>query len=441
MPQARFTFSPGFIWGSATAAHQVEGNNTNNNWWAWEQQPEHIINGDKSGLACDWWGGRWKEDLDRAAETHQNSHRLSVEWSRIQPEPERWDEDALDYYRQMLQGVVERGLTPMVTLHHFTDPLWLSERGGWENDDTPALFVAFVKKVVEALQEYCHLWVTLNEPNGIVNLGYLLGVFPPGKGDLRLGFTVTRNLIRGHAAAYRAIHAIQKEAQVGVAFNYRPLTPLAKWNPLDRFLARMTHQVANLAFPNTLHDGRLDFFFWKERIPEAAGTQDFFGLNYYTAGLIGFALSPKTFWVRQAFDKGAELSSTGFLANIPEQFFKSMRWALRFKLPIYITENGVEDNGDDLRPRYMIQHIHQMWRAVTYSWPIKGYYYWSLVDNFEWERGWTQRFGLWGLDPKTQLRQRRASVDVYADICQHNAIRSEMVEQYTPRLMPLLFPG
>lgn len=441
MPQAIYSFFPGFLWGSATAAHQVEGNNTNNNWWNWEQQPGRIMDGDKSGLACDWWGGRWREDFDRAAETEQNAHRLSVEWSRIQPEPERWDEDALDYYRQILRGAVERGLTMMVTLHHYTDPLWLTERGGWENEDAPRLFAGFVKKVVEALKEYCNLWVTFNEPNGYVNLGYLLGMFPPGKGDLRLGFSVTRNLIRGHAAAYRAIHEVQRTARVGLAFNIRPLTPLAKWSPLDGFLARLTHQVANLAFPHTLIDGRLDYFFWKDRIPEAAGTQDFFGLNYYTAGLIGFALSPKTFWVKQAFEKGAELSSTGFLANIPDQFFASMRWARRFKVPIIITENGVEDAGDDLRPRYMIQHIHQMWRAVNYSWPVKGYFYWTLVDNFEWERGWTQKFGLWGLDPQTQTRLRRTSVEVYADICKNNGISSELVARLAPSLMGKLFPG
>ena len=134
MAQATFHFPRGFLWGTATAAHQVEGNNTNNNWWAWEQQAGHILQGHKSGLACDWWGGRWREDLDRAAEGGQNAHRLSIEWSRVQPAPNRWDEDALDRYRQMLRGLRESGHDAMVTLHHFTDPLWLEEQGGWENE-------------------------------------------------------------------------------------------------------------------------------------------------------------------------------------------------------------------------------------------------------------------------------------------------------------------
>ncbi|RMF45510.1 MAG: glycoside hydrolase family 1 protein, partial [Anaerolineae bacterium] len=138
MPQATFHFPRGFLWGTATAAHQVEGNNTNNNWYAWEQAGRTVH---PSGLACDWWGGRWREDLDRAAEGGQNAHRFSVEWSRIQPEPDRWDEEALDHYRQMLQGMYERGITPLVTLHHFTDPLWLSEQGGWENEAAIGHFV------------------------------------------------------------------------------------------------------------------------------------------------------------------------------------------------------------------------------------------------------------------------------------------------------------
>ncbi len=153
MAQANLIFPRGFLWGCATASHQVEGQNINNNWWAWEQQPGRIINGEKSGKACDWWGGRWREDFDRAAEANQNAHRLSIEWSRIQPAPDRWDESALDYYREMLQGLVERGMTPMVTLHHFSEPVWLTERGSWEAPEVAKLYDRFVEKSVEALGE------------------------------------------------------------------------------------------------------------------------------------------------------------------------------------------------------------------------------------------------------------------------------------------------
>src|SRR3989337_2775931 len=135
MVQATYYFPPRFLWGTATSSHQVEGNNTNNNWWAWEQQPGRILNGHKSGLACDWWGGRWREDFDRAAETGQKALRLSVEWSRIQPSPDQWDEDVLERYRMMLRGLRQRSMSAMVTLHHFTHPLWLDQRGAWENEE------------------------------------------------------------------------------------------------------------------------------------------------------------------------------------------------------------------------------------------------------------------------------------------------------------------
>ena len=134
MTHATFHFPRGFLWGTATASHQVEGKNTQNNWWAWEQGAGHIQNNHTSGLACDWWGGRWREDLDRAAAAGQNAHRLSIEWSRIQPAPDRWDEDALDRYIEILRGLGERKMTPLVTLHHFTDPLWLAGLGGWGNE-------------------------------------------------------------------------------------------------------------------------------------------------------------------------------------------------------------------------------------------------------------------------------------------------------------------
>ncbi len=442
MAQGIYNFPAGFLWGTATAAHQVEGGNTNNNWYAWEQQPGRIIHGDKSGLACDWWGGRWKEDFDRAAESGQNAHRLSVEWSRIQPAADRWNEDALDYYRQMLRGLLERGMTPMVTLHHFTDPLWLAERGGWENEETPGLFARFCEKVVEALQEYVSLWVTINEPNVYAYAAYVFGEFPPGKKNLQTGFRVMANLVRGHALAYRAIHRLQAHARVGLTVNYRSLVPARPGFPLDRWAAGVQSALLNNFFPRAARDGVLDYVYKKVRLPEAAGTQDFLGIQYYTRDLVKFDLTAASqVFGRRSFPPGAQVSPTGFLANVPEGLFEALKWGLQFKIPLIVTENGVEDDTDSLRPSYIVEHIHQLWRAVNFSWPIKGYFHWSLVDNFEWERGWTQRFGLWELDIETQARRRRLSVDLYEAICRENALSSDTVTRYTPELMESLFPG
>lgn len=442
MAQATFHFPHGFLWGSATAAHQVEGNNTNNTWWAWEQQPGRIHLGHKSGLACDWWNGRWREDFDRAADGGQNAHRLSVEWSRIQPTPDRWDEEALDRYIEMMRGLSERNMTSLVTLHHFSDPLWLAERGGWENEAVIEYFVPFVQKVVETLKEYNNLWITINEPNVYTAEGWLTGEFPPGKHDLRLAFQVATNMVRAHAAAYHAIHALQPAARVGIALNYRGMVPAKPWFPLNGWAAGMQSKIFNDFFPCALRDGVLRFPAWSRRMPEASGSQDFLGINYYTQDRVAFNFKyAGELFGRRFFPSHFELSETGFLANDPPGMFRALKWALQFKVPLIVTENGIEDSQDTLRRRYLIQHIHQMWRAVNFNFPIKGYFHWTLVDNFEWERGWTQRFGLWELDVETQVRRKRPSADMYAEICRENGISSQTVSQYSPELIESMFPG
>jgi beta-glucosidase len=440
MLQATFHFPKGFLWGTATAAHQVEGNNTNNNWWKWEE--EGHTRG-RSGLACDWWGGRWGEDLDRAAEAGQNAHRLSVEWSRIQPSPGRFDEQALERYRTILHGLTERGMTPLVTLHHFTDPLWLTEMSAWESEAVVPLFEKFVRRTVDGLKDYCSLWCTINEPNIYALSGYLTGDFPPGKHDLQLMSRVLANMLRGHAAAYRTIHAVQPEARVGYALHYRPQVPAHRWFPLDRLMRAVRNSGINLAFPSGIATGTMRTPIGSTRIPEARGTQDYLGLNYYTVDSVAFDLrNPGELFTRAFFPPDSDFSANRFIANIPGGLFESLQWAVREypNLPILITENGVEDDQDRMRPRYLAQHIHQMWRGVNFNWPVRGYFHWSLLDNFEWERGWTQRFGLWGLDPDTQLRIHRPSVDLYAAICRENGLSSEMVQQFCPEIFPQLFP-
>jgi len=438
--QAAYHFPRGFLWGTATAAHQVEGNNTNNQWWKWEQ--EGHTKG-TSGLACDWWGGRWKEDFDRAAEGGQNAHRMSVEWSRIQPTPDTWDEDALERYRTMLRGLRERGMTAMVTLHHFSDPLWFYEMNSWETEESVALFEKFVRKTVDALKEYCTLWCTINEPNIYALSGYVTGDFPTKHRGINVAMRVMANMLKGHAAAYRAIHEVQREARVGFAHHHRPMVSKRSWSPLDVLMRTLRYNGVNMAFPSGLSTGTMRTPVGNFQVPEAKGTQDFLGLNYYSVDTVSFHLGkPKELFTHSAYPADADMSKNNFIANIPTGLFDTIKWAVREypNLPILITENGVEDPDDRMRPRYLAEHIHQMWRAVNFNWPVKGYFHWSLVDNFEWERGWTQRFGLWGLDVETQKRIKRPSADLYAEICRENGLSSEMVQKYCPEVFDKLFP-
>jgi beta-glucosidase len=441
MAQAAYHFPRGFLWGAATASHQVEGNNSNNNWWSWEQRPGRIINGQKSGLACDWWAGRWREDFDRAANSGQNAHRLSIEWSRIQPTPDRWNEAAIDRYRDMVRGLLERGMTPMMTLHHFSDPLWLADKGGWENPAVVELFAAYVSKTVEALKEYVNYWITINEPNVLATAGYLFGEFPPGKKDLGTALNVMVNQVHAHAAAYQAIKKHQPEARVSIALNVRPFIPAKEKSPLDHLVAGLLNSAYNDFFPRALTSGEMRISAWRKTAPEAKNTLDYLGINYYTRDTVAFTPHANQAFARRFYAKDAELSPTGFIANDPQGIFEVLKWARNYKLPIVITENGVEDAEDSLRPKYLVQHLHQIWRAVNENYPVKGYFHWTLVDNFEWERGWTQRFGLWELDVETQARRKRPSADLYAEICRENGITSEMVAKYTPQLAEKLFPG
>lgn len=440
MIEAKYSFPQGFLWGTATAAYQVEGSNKNTNWYRWEQEG-HITTGDQCGLACDWWSGRWREDFDRATDTYQNSHRLSIEWSRIQPTPDKWDDDALDFYRNMLKGLIERGMTPMVTLHHFTDPLWLSDLGGWENQEAIKYFTQFTERVVEALKEYVNLWCTINEPNVYTVMGYLMGIFPPGKSDPAKAYTVIQNMLRGHASAYQTIHKIQPDAKVGMAINYRSFMPARKWFAPDRWIARFQSKNYNDLFVSPTTTGFLKYILAKKRVPEAKGTLDFIGINYYTRDYVKFSLlKVKDFFAHRYYRDGVELSETGFIANEPDGFYEAIKWALSYKLPIYITENGIDDSKDVTRPSYLIKHLVKLWRAINFNFPIKGYFHWSLVDNFEWERGWSQRFGLWDLDINSQARKKRRSADLYAEVCHENSLTSEIVNKYAPQIFDEIFP-
>lgn len=430
MNKPTYHFPDRFQWGVATAAHQVEGNNANNTWWAWEQEPGHIRKRHRSGSACDWWE-QAEDDFDRAAGLGLNTLRLSVEWSRIEPQPGRFDRAATARYAYMLQGLHERGMMPLVTLHHFTDPLWLAQRGGWEDPETVPRFARFVRYVVQALGEYCHTWCTINEPNVYAHQGYIEGTFPPGRTDLGAAMGVIRHLLAGHAAAYRAIHALQPEAHVGLAHNIRIFDPVDPRSPMDRFAARLADQAFNQSILTALGQGRWTLPLGLGTAPHLEGTLDWIGLNYYTRDRIAFAPGePDNLFLRRTHAEDAELLDGGYGEFYPRGIYRCLRRLALLGLPIYITENGIPDRDDDQRPRYLIAHLYEMWRAIQIGCPVMGYHYWTLTDNFEWAEGWTLRFGLIELDPRTQERTPRPSAALYAEIARANAIPPAWVDTY-----------
>ncbi len=438
-----FRFPKGFRWGTATSAHQVEGNLTNNDWWAAEQAGGYVYRNQASGLACDWWN-RAEEDFDRMAEMNQNAHRLSVEWSRIEPSPGHWDEDALARYREMLQGLIARGIEPMVTLHHFTNPLWVAERGGWENRDIVVWFERYTRKVVSALGDLTRLWCTINEPAVMVSQAYVLGKWPPGKKDINAALRVGLNVMRAHAAAYRAIHELVPGAQVGMAKHMMVWQPWRPWLPIDRFLTRLVQQLFNYLPLSMVTEGIVRVPGRRPvRLPEAANTLDWLGVNYYQRYRVRFSpFAARALFARQCTKPGV-LKGPGDWGEIhPRGLSQTLRalWR-RYRLPMIITENGIPDERDQHRPGFIVTHLHQVWQSIRQGIPVMGYYFWSLVDNFEWTEGYDPRFrfGLIGVDFKTQVRHIRRSGRLYAAICREGGIIPEIVEQYTPSLAPALF--
>jgi beta-glucosidase len=415
-------FPPGFLWGTATAAHQVEGGNHANDWWDWEQQPGRIRNGDTSDPACDHYR-RFREDFDLLKSLHQNSHRLSIEWSRIEPSPGVFSQEALDHYRTVLEALRERGMEPMVTLYHYTTPRWLAETGGWERPDAPDVFARFADRVIQELGDLARFWVTFNEPTGVVYQGYLLGTWPPGKRNFALGSRVLLHLLRGHWLAFERIKESRPQSQVGVAHHLRIFDPAHRLSPLDRTIAFLYQRVFNETLLRSLQVGRP---VWPLRSGQGvrgpAQSQDFIGLNYYTRNLVSFDPRNRSELFGRRVNPPGALLSEQELEIYPEGLYRWLKALQPQRLPIYITENGVQDSQDRLRPAFLLDHLRAALRAINEGVPLRGYFHWTCFDNFEWADGYSAKFGLMSCDLKTQERRLRASGRLYAEICRTNAL-------------------
>lgn len=416
------SFPRDFLWGTATAAHQVEGNNTNSDWWDWEAAGR-VLGGQRSGLACDHYR-RFEQDFALLEALDQNAHRLSVEWARIEPRPGEFDRAELAHYRAVLESLRKHGIEPVVTLHHFTNPRWLSARGGWANPEVVARFERYVDRVVEALGDLVRYWVTLNEPNIYALYGYIFGTWPPGIRSLPAAFRVLAHMVRAHGRAYHAIHRRAPDARVGIAHHWHPFDPYRE-RRLDRWTARLRHEVFNRAFARAVQTGVLRFPLGRgEPAPEARDSQDFFGLNYYSRDVVRFSWRhPHLLF---GVDEPVEAPRTAFGWEIyPEGLTRSLLEVAAFGKPVLVTENGVSDRNDELRPAYLVSHLRALHRAMEQGAPVIGYLHWSALDNFEWLEGFTQRFGLIAVDFRTQERRVKPSGELYAAICRTGTVPTE----------------
>ena len=419
-------FPENFYWGAATSAHQVEGGNRND-WSEWEkenaerlareaekkfgylpnwsgikeqaQDPQNYI----SGRACDHYN-HYEADFDIAKSLGHNAHRFSIEWSRVEPEEGKWDEKEIEHYRQVIRALRSRGLEPFVTLWHWTDPLWIRDIGGWENKKTIEYFSRYVEKIIDELGSEIKFWLPINEPTIYTGHSYIIGVFPPQIKNYFRGNRVLKNLIKAHKVSYGLIHQkLGSGVNVGVAHNLHHDVPYREKNLFDRFSAKI-----------------LDYVRERRSMKWTKNYEDFIGINYYYRDTVKFTLGGRYILIdiknpnTEISDLGWDIYATGIY-----YILKSLK---NCNKPIYITENGLADAKDEKRERFIKEHLYWVAKAIKEGVDVRGYFYWSLLDNFEWDKGFWPRFGLVEIDYKTMERKIRSSARVYAEICKNNVI-------------------
>lgn len=423
-------FPPGFLWGAATSAHQVEGDNRGNDWWRFEQQSGVIRGDDRSGDACRHYE-RFDQDFALAETDGHGAHRLSFEWSRLEPAPGQFDAGAVAHYHAVLASLHRHRLAPIVTLHHFTNPCWLADAGGWEDRHAIDHFERFVRFCAREFGAEVDWWCTVNEPEVYAFRSYSEGAWPPAVRDNSRALTVIANLLEAHARAYRVLHAEDQvdadqdghAARVGFAKHRVRLEPLRAWHPLDRLMAYFEDRVFNTAVEQAAFGGVIDLSIPGARsvrrvVPELKGALDWYGLNHYTRWMVK-SLVPDSHVLRP----GASANDLGWELH-PEGFEHALGGASALGRPVLVTENGFADATDRLRPQALLEHIEAMHRAITRGANVLGYLHWSLLDNFEWSEGFHGRFGLYGVDfdDPERPRRRRQSAEVLARIARANAI-------------------
>lgn len=401
-------FPENFLWGAATAAYQVEGNNIHSDWWPWEEKAGK----ERSGAACAHYE-LYEQDFDLAKSLHHNAHRFSIEWARIEPEEGKFSQDELNHYLQVLLALRARGIEPIVTLHHFTNPVWLSEPGGWENKKSAAYFTRYCDFVVRGLARHVRYWITINEPTIYVSHAFLFGVWPPqSKSFLRMR-RAEKNMLAAHIQAYRLIHKIYKALQipkpfVSISQHMMALVPCSlDWK--NRFAAFLRQKLFNESYLDTFARHK---------------TLDFIGVNYYSRQLVDlkkWGLRNLVADVCESNHHPAPQNALGW-AIYPEGLYQVLVKLKKYHLPVMITENGICTSDDAQRWQFIQDHLRNIHRAIDEGIPVTGYLYWSLLDNFEWDKGFGPRFGLIDIDYQTQKRTVRDSAKKFGRICETHTL-------------------
>jgi len=406
MPKQKILkFPQGFLWGASTSAYQIEGGNAND-WSEWEKSEVRIkelkAKGKNPadyicGRACDSYN-RYEEDLDLVKNLNCGAYRMGLEWSRVEPEEDKFDMAEIEHYKKVLQAAKARNLKIVLTLWHWTNPVWLAQSEGWANKKAVEYFARYTELVVRELGEEVDYWVTLNEPMVHIGNGYLTAKFSPNKKNIWQALKAYNNLIKAHQASYEIIHKKFSKTKAGLTMLANFFEPAHKWNPVEIIFAKLANHC------------------WNERfVRKLKNKFDFLGLDYYFHYRIVWYPPFVKNKNEKITDMGWEIYPRGI-----KQVLKNYG---KFKRPLYIMENGIADADDNQRVEFITEHLKYVCQAIREGVDVHGYFYWSLLDNFEWAEGYWPKFGLYAVDRKTFKRTARPSAKVYAEICKSNEVR------------------
>lgn len=396
-------FPKGFYWGSAASSYQVEGDNANADWWEWEIRAGK----ERSGAACRHYE-LYGQDFDLAQSLNHNAHRLSIEWGRVEPREGKFLQKELQHYIDVIKALRSRGMEPMVTLHHFTNPLWLSSSGGWTNPAVVRRFLRYCDCVVRALGPHVRFWFTINEPTVYFSHSYFWGIWPPQEKSFFKMKAVHDNMQRAHIEAYRLVHKIYKELNISA-----PMVSIAQ------------HMQAIVACDQSLRNrmaaGLREYWYNQEVLGTLARhkTLDFIGVNYYSRHLAhvhGRGIGDILGEVCRDNHHPLPKNSLGW-AIYPQGLLQVLLSLKKYRLPVMVAENGICTDDDNQRWEFIRSHLENVHRAMEQGVDVIGYLYWSLLDNFEWAEGFKPRFGLIGVDFETQQRTVRNSATQFARVC------------------------